>query len=182
MGELLARPLAMLQVEAPHLNSSALHFVFVSTFAVGLMVVVLILVWRYTNSQKNVSATAKVRAEFEKTKPVLLAVAAAKRSDHEAQAGGERELSAEEKERELLQENVEPEKVFGLNCPLSGLEMMEDQELVIDPYTGQGYHFSSFMNDWPRDPATHEELPRPKFIYRYPEDVVVKTSDLLRGF
>jgi hypothetical protein len=182
MAELLAGSLALFQVQAPQMDSHALHFVFVSTFAVVIMVVVLVLVWRYQRSQRDSSATAKLREEFEKSKGLLLAAAQAKRAEHDAGASGERELSAEDKERELLRENVDPEKVFGQVCPLSGLEMMDDQELIIDPYTGQGYHFSSFINDWPRDPASHEELPRPKFVYRYPDGTVVKTTDLLRGF
>jgi hypothetical protein len=174
--------LGLIQVQAPRLNSSALHFVYVSTLAMGLTIVILVLVLRYLHSQRNVSQAAKLREEFEKSKDVLLAAAQAKHAAAEAAAGGQRELTAEEKERELLQENVDPEKVFGQTCPLSGLEMMDDQELVIDPYSGQGYHFSSFINDWPRHAETHEELPRPKFIYRYPQGTVVKTADLLRGF
>lgn len=181
-ADCLVAPLSWLQVSTPPMTSTALHFVFMSTFAVGIMVVVMVLVLRYQKSQRNVSEATKLREEFEKSKALLLATAQAKQAAAQTEAGGQRELSAEDKERELLAENVDPELVFGQTCPLSGLEMMEDQELIIDPYTGQGYHFSSFINDWPRDPETHVELPRPRFAYRYPEGVVVKTTDLLRGY
>jgi hypothetical protein len=50
--------------------------------------------------------------------------------------------------------------------------MMSDQELVIDPYTGQGYHYSSFVSDWP----VGQE--RPKFVYRYPQNTVVRSDQL----
>ena len=46
----------------------------------------------------------------------------------------------------------------------------------VDPYTGQGYHFSSFINDWPRDQD------RPKFVYRYPHGTVVRTDQLIGSF
>ena len=82
----------------------------------------------------------------------------------------------EAKERELLKENVDPQRVIGQTCPLCGLEMTDDQELVIDPYTGQGYHFSSFLNDWPAGAE------RPKYVYRYPQGTVVKSADLVRSF
>jgi len=52
--------------------------------------------------------------------------------------------------------------------------MVDDQDLVIDPYTGRGYHLSSFLHDWPVEAA------RPKYIYRYPQATVVRSEDLLR--
>jgi hypothetical protein len=182
MADLGTALLGLLQVEQPQIRSTIMHMMIVTGLAMAVVVTALYFVLKSNRSLRDNSATAKLREDFEKSKGLLLAAAQAKRAEAEASAGTEREVSAEDKEKELLRENVEPDKVFGQNCPLSGLEMMEDQELIIDPYTGQGYHFSSFINDWPRDAQTHEELPRPRFVYRYPEDVVLRTADLLRGY
>jgi HAMP domain-containing protein len=141
-----------------------------------------VVLFRYFRVQRNTSPTEKLREEFDKGKDALLAAAMAKKQAAEAAESGERELSADEQERESLRESVDPQRVIGQNCAICGLELMADEELVIDPYTGTGYHLSSFLNDWPLDPDTHQPLPRPKFVYRYPDGTVVHSSELVYTF
>ena len=165
--------LALMQVERPPLMTDMIWF-FVYT---GLFVVVvglaLFFIMRSLRPRSDKSATAKVRAEFEKSKDALLMAAQAKKAAHEREDSAQRAQDKEAKERELLAENVDPQLVIGQTCPLSGLMMEADQELVIDPYTGQGYHYSSFMSDWPAGTE------RPKYVYRYPLGTVVKTENLV---
>jgi hypothetical protein len=168
--------LPLLLLQQTQLASDMLQF-FVTT---GLVVVVLIvgiyLAFRYLRPSQDNSPSTAVRAEFEKTKEALLLAAQAKKAAHEADESARRQLEVDEKERELLRANVDPAQYIGRTCPLCGLEMMDDQELVIDPYSGAAYHFSSFLNDWPVG------LERPKYLYRYPQGTVIKSADLLRQF
>jgi hypothetical protein len=127
------------------------------------------------NRPKPGAIKASLEEEFNKSKDALLLAAQAKKAAKEREEGQQRQLSAEEKERELLRENVDPALVMGTNCPICGLALEDDQELIIDPYSGQGYHLSSFLSGWPPDSE------RPKFVYRYPQGTVVRTSDFMRS-
>jgi hypothetical protein len=174
---LLASPaLALLRLGQPRLMTDVIQFSMLTALFVVIVIVVMVLVFKAMRSAKDHSAAAAAREEFEKSKAALLLAAQAKKAAHEADDSAKRQGEMEEKERELLRENVNPELYIGRNCPLCGLEMMDDQELVIDPYTGAAYHFSSFLNDWP----VGQE--RPKYIYRYPQGTVVKSADLVRQY
>gem|GEM_PF-2365772 len=172
----LSIALVMLQPETPRIATNALQFTIMVGVFLLVVVVVMVYVFRKLRPRMDESSTTALREEFEKGKDALLMAAQAKRAAREADEGADRQREAEERERELLKQNVMPERVIGETCPLSGLQMMDDQELVIDPYSGQGYHFSAFLNDWPRD---HE---RPKYVYRYPQGVIVRSEDLVRRF
>lgn len=156
--------------------TNALQFFITTGLCVVVLIIAIVAAYRLARPKQDSSARDAVRAEFEKTKEALLLAAQAKKAAHEADESARRQAEVEEKEKELLRENVNPELVLGQNCPLCGLEMAADQELVIDPYTGQAYHFSSFLNDWPAG------APRPKYVYRYPQGAVVKSADLVREF
>ncbi len=160
----------------PQLMTNVIWFFSVTAGAVLVFIVGMVLAFKYLRPGQDRSATAAVRDEFEKSKAALLLAAQARKAEHEADESAKRQLEVEEKERELLRANVDPQPYFGRTCPLCGLEMMEDQELVIDPYTGAAYHFSSFLSAWPLDQD------RPKYIYRYPQATVVKSTDLVRQF
>lgn len=168
--------LALLQPESPRLASDMVRFAVITGLFVVVVVVVMYFLFKALRPSADSAASRKVRDEFEKSKDALLLSAQAKRAGHESDEAARRAAETEEKERELLKENVDPRRVIGLNCPLCGLEMTDDQELVIDPYSGQAYHFSSFLNDWPVDSE------RPKYVYRYPQGTVVKSADLIRVF
>ena len=168
--------LMLLQPETPRITANALHFTIVVGLFLLVVVVVMVYVLRKLRPRIDDSSTSALREEFEKGKDTLLMAAQAKKAAREADEGADRQREAEERERELLKQNVTPQRVIGETCPLSGLQMMNDQELVIDPYTGQGYHFSAFLNDWP------EEHERPKYVYRYPQGVIIKSKDLVRRF
>lgn len=178
MNASLLPPLALaaLRLGQPRMMSEVVQFSVLTALFVFVVIIVMYLVFRYLRPGKDSSAAAAAREEFEKSKAALLLAAQAKKAAHEADDSARRQAEMEEKERELLRENVNPALYIGRNCPLCGLEMMDDQELVIDPYTGAAYHFSSFLNDWP---AGQE---RPKYIYRYPQGTVVKSADLVRQF
>jgi hypothetical protein len=165
--------LVLAQIERSGLASDALRFTVYTALFVVVIGVALFYIMRGLRPKTDQSATAKVRAEFEKGKDALLLAAQAKKATLERDKAAGRAQDKEQKERELLTENVHPELVIGQVCPLSGLTMEEDQELIIDPYTGQGYHYSSFMSDWP------VAQPRPKYVYRYPQGVVMKTENLI---
>jgi hypothetical protein len=174
-GNLIALlPLALLQ--QTRLASDMLQFSLITALFVVVFIVGIYLAFRYLRPRQDNSPAAQARAEFEKSKEALLLAAQARKAAHEADESAHRQQDIEEKERELLRANVEPSKYIGRTCPLCGLEMMEDQELVIDPYSGAAYHFSSFLNDWPVGQD------RPKYIYRYPQGTVIKSADLLRQF
>jgi len=168
--------MVLLQPEPLPLMTDTVRFVAITAAFLVVVVVAMYFVFKYSKPKTDASAAAKAREEFEKTKEALLLAAQAKKAAQESDASARRHSEMEEKERELLRENVDPLRVIGQNCPLCHLEMAEDQELVIDPYTGQGYHFSSFLNDWPAGAE------RPRFVYRYPQGTVVKSTDLVRGF
>jgi hypothetical protein len=168
--------LGLMQVERPPLMSGMLQFMIYTALFVVVAGVALFYIMRALRPKTDQSTTAKVRAEFEKSKDALLLAAQAKKAAHERDTAAQRAQDKEAKERELLAENVDPGLVIGQVCPLSGLAMEEDQELVIDPYTGQGYHYSSFVSDWPAD------APRPKYVYRYPQGVIVKTENLVSNW
>ncbi|MBN2082633.1 hypothetical protein JW859_10570 [bacterium] len=164
------------QAAMPRAQADALKFtVYVGLFVL-VVAIVMYFVFKNLRPKTDNSATDKLREEFEKSKDTLLMAAQARKAAREAQEGAERQQDAEAEEREMLLNNVDPELVFGKTCPLSGLEMMNDQDLVIDPYTGQGYHFSSFLNDWP---ANQE---RPKYIYRYPQGTIVRSDQMVGSF
>lgn len=170
----LLMPLAILALQPQPLRAqtNAIQFsVMVGLFLI-VVIVVMYFVFKMLRPRLDQSSTEQLRQEFEKSKDALLLAAQAKRTTREAEDSADRQADAEQREAELLKENVNPETVFGKTCPLSGLEMMSDQDLVIDPYTGQGYHYSSFISDWP----VGQE--RPKFVYRYPQNTVVKSDQL----
>ncbi len=165
---------AILLQARSQMNSDAMRFVMITVGAVMLMVIALVFVYRATRPKPG-GLKASLDEEFNKSKDALLLAAQSKKAAKEREEGEKRQMSAEEKERELLRENVDAERLIGSNCPLCGLEMLEDTDLIIDPYTGAGYHLSSFLNDWPVDTE------RPKYVYRYPQGTVVKSSDLIRS-
>ncbi len=165
--------LALLQVERSPLMSDVTKMVLFTAIFVVVVGVALFYIMRALRPKSDQSATAKARAEFEKSKETLLLAAQAKKAAKERDDSAQRAQDKEAKERELLSENVNPALVIGQTCPLSGLTMEEDQELIIDPYTGQGYHYSSFVSDWPAGQA------RPKYVYRYPQGTVMKTENLV---
>lgn len=168
--------LALLQPEPLRATSSAVQFVATTGLSLIAFIMAIYFVLKYLRRNRDRSVVDEVRSEFEKSKQGLLLSAHQKNATLNTDTTEDQEANREAKEIELLKENVDPTRVFGQTCPLSHLEMMADQDLVIDPYTGQAYHFSSFLNDWP----TGSE--RPKYVYRYPQGVVLKCSDLLTGF
>jgi hypothetical protein len=168
--------LCLLQPGASPVFTNALQFVFVTAAFVVVVSLAVYYVLRGLRKSNDGSLTTQLNAEFEKSKDALLLAAQAKKAKKEAEAGAQRSMEVEAKEMELLRENVDPARVFGQSDPYSGIEMMEDSELIIDPYTGQGYFLSSFLNDWPVD------LERPKYVFRYPQGTVVKTSEMLKVF
>jgi hypothetical protein len=173
---LLCCSLLLLQPERPKLASDLFQFAIYSLIFVLVMLVAMFFVFRAVRPKVDSGAASKLKDEFERSKETLLLAAQAKKAAREVDEAAQRHQEAEEKERELLRQNVDPQRVIGQLCPLSGLEMMADQELVIDPYTGSGYHLSSFLHDWPagRD--------RPKYVYRYPQGTVVASDQLVREY
>lgn len=168
--------LLVLQPQPLRAQTNAVQFsVMVGLFLI-VVIVVMYFVFKMLKPRLDQSSAEQLRQEFEKSKEALLLSAQTKKAAREAEKSAERQADAEQRERELLKENVDPESAFGKTCPLCGLEMMSDQDLVIDPYTGQAYHFSSFINDWPAG------QPRPKYVYRYPQHTVVKSDNLFGGF
>jgi hypothetical protein len=176
VNDAVSLALLLLQPEPSALSSDMLRFATITGAFLVVVVVTTYIIWKGLRSNRDNSAAAKVREEFEKSRDTLLLAAQARRAGHESDDAARRAAEVEAKERELLKENVDPQRVIGQTCPLCGLEMMADQELVIDPYSGQGYHFSSFISDWP--PGAE----RPKYVYRYPQAAVVKSTDLVRSF
>jgi hypothetical protein len=168
--------IALWQAESPALNSDMVKFTLVVGIAVLVISVTMFYVFRALRPKTDNKVTDQIRGEFEKSKEALLLAAQQKRAGKESDDSARREAERETRERELLKENVDPRRVVGLSCPLCTLEMMDDQELVIDPYTGQGYHFSCYLQDWPA------EGERPKHIYRYPQGTVLRSDDLIRSF
>lgn len=168
--------LALLQPQRSPITTNAIEFVIQTGLVLIVIIVALWLVFRALRRKSDLSITAEVRDEFEKSKEALLLIAQQKKAGQQKSEQVDREAEKQRKEIELLKENVDPSRVFGQICPLCRLEMMDDQELVIDPYTGQGYHFSSFLNDWPVDKE------RPQYIYRYPQGTIVKSEELLGTF
>jgi hypothetical protein len=168
--------LALQVVRQPQLMTDVVRFFAITAGAVLVFIVGIILAFKYLRPGRDRSVTTAVHEEFERSKAALLLAAQARKAEHEADESAKRQMEVEDKERELLRANVDPQLYFGRTCPLCGLEMMEDQELVIDPYTGAAYHFSSFLSAWP------PEQERPKYIYRYPQATVVKSTELVRQF
>lgn len=173
---MISPALLALQPETPKITTNAIQFTIIVGLFLLVVVVVMFYVFRALRPKLDQGRTDALRDEFEKSKDALLMAAQARKAAREAEAGAERQQDAEERERELLKQNVNPALVIGNVCPLSGLEMMDDQELIIDPYTGRGYHFSSFLNDWPAGQS------RPKYVYRYPQDVIISSDELARRF
>ena len=165
--------LSLLQVGGSPMMSELMKFSFITGTVMLIVAVSLYYLFRGMRKATDAGVKAQLDAEFEKTKDALLLAAAAKKAKQDTDENTKRELAADAKERELLRENIDMARVFGQTDPLSALEMMEDMELVVDPYTGQGYLLPSFLNDWPA------ETPRPKYVYRHPQGTVVKTTDLL---
>jgi len=166
--------LALLQ--GSPLFSKTLEATIVSFVFIVLVSVIGFLVFRGQRKSTDAGVKAQIDAEFEKTKEALLLAAAAKKQKAESSEAAQREVAAEAKERELLRENVDINRVVGQVDPLSGLTMEEDMELIVDPYTGQAYLLPSFLNDWPAGQD------RPKYVYRHPQGTVVKSADLVRSF
>jgi len=163
-----------LQPQPLRAQTNAVQFMLMVGLFLLVVIVVMYFVFKMLKPRLDQSSSEQLRLEFEKSKEALLLVAQTKKAEREAEESASRQVDADQRERELLRENVDPESAFGKTCPLCGLEMMSDQDLVIDPYTGQAYHFSSFINDWPSG------QPRPKYVYRYPQHTVVK-SEFIAG-
>lgn len=179
---LLVAPVLLLQVvEQSPLTSRALHAFLITALFMAFVITAVVLVFKYFRAQRESSEKTRLREEFEKGKEALLAAAMAKKQANRDSESQERDLSADDKERELLRENVDPELVIGQNCAICGLELSADEELIIDPYSGAGYHLSSFLNDWPLG-EDGRPLDRPKYVYRYPQGTVVRSNDLIRHF
>jgi hypothetical protein len=178
---LSALSILALQVEPPPLTSKVLQSVVMTALFLAFVIAAMVVVFRYLRAQRDGTGTAKLREEFEKTKEVLLATAMARKHEAAKLSGSDRDATAEEREKELLLENVDVDVVFGHDCPLCGLELSQDEELTIDPYRGGSYHLSCFLNAWPpgEDGRPSE---RPKFIYRYPQGTVVRSDDIIRSF
>jgi hypothetical protein len=172
----LELPLAMLQSGASALSGEMMRTTLITGLFLAVVIAAMYLAFRAVRPKQDNSITLALREEFDRSKEALLLAAQAKRAGQESGEAAKKQAEAEERERELLCANVNPELIFGKACPLCGLDMMEDQELVIDPYTGQGYHFSSFLNDWPAG------LERPRYMYRHPQGTVVKSENLYRTY
>ena len=166
----------MLSLLRTELSGSMLQFFIMTAIFFVVVSVGTYYIFRSLRKSTDAGVKAQLDAEFEKTKDALLLAASARKQKQEADETTKRELAADAKERELLRENIDMERVFGQTDPLSALEMMDDMELIVDPYTGQGYLLPSFLNDWP--PGQE----RPKYVYRHPQGTVVKSSDLVRSF
>lgn len=173
---LTASPLALLQPEPLRMTSDMVRFFVYTGLVLIVFVIILYFVFRNLRKKRDYSISAELHQEFERSKEALLLAAQQKKAASDADKKQQRDVEKQSKEVELLKENVDPSKVIGQLCPLCGLEMMEDQDLVIDPYTGQGYHFSSFLNDWPKGKE------RPRYVYRYPQGTIIKSEDLIRTF
>jgi hypothetical protein len=167
--------LALQVSQSSPLFSRMLQVFVISGLFVVAVSVAIFFVLRGARPKNDGSVSSKINEEFEKSKDALLLAAQAKKAKQEAEAGAQRSLEVEAKEMELLRENVDPARVFGVNDPYTGIEMTEDSELIIDPYTGTGYFLSSFLTDWPVD------LERPKYVYRYPQGTVVRTNEMIRA-
>jgi len=167
---------ALLQPEPLQLTTDMIKFAVIVGLFVIVMIVALVYVFKAMKPRSDMRASDLLREDFDKSKDTLLLAAQARKATRETDEGAERQRESEDEEKALLLENIDPSLVIGNNCPLSGLEMMDDQEIIIDPYTGQGYHFSSFLNDWP---AGRE---RPKFVYRYPQGTIVKTINVVTDY
>jgi len=165
-----------LQPQPLRTQTNAVQFTVMVGLFLLVVIVVMYFVFKMLKPRLDQSSSEQLRQEFEKSKEALLLAAQSKKAVREAEKSAARQVDAEQRERELLKENVDPESAFGKTCPLCGLEMMSDQDLVIDPYTGQAYHFSSFINDWPAG------QPRPKYVYRYPQHTVVNSEKLIGSF
>jgi hypothetical protein len=164
------------------MSADALRMLVVTSLFLAVVITLTIAALKYARAERNSSAATQLREDFEKSKEALLAAALAKKQAAQQSEGVEREVNADDQERELLREAIDPGRVIGLACSICGLEMAADEELVIDPYTGTGYHLSSFISDWPIDLETHKPLPRPKYIYRYPQGTIVRSSELVHSF
>ena len=168
--------LSLLQLSGSPLMTDLVKFSVITGLVMLIVAVSLVFLFRGMRKATDGGVKAELDAEFEKTKNALLLAAAAKKQKQDTDEATKRELAADAKERDLLLENIDMARVIGQTDPLSALEMMEDMELIVDPYTGQGYLLPSFLNDWPAD------QPRPKYVYRHPQGTVVKSSDLVRSF
>lgn len=168
--------LALLQVEPSGASARAMQMGIVVAVFMAVAVTIMFFVFKSVRPKTDNSEAMKVREEFNKQKDALLLAAQAKKASREAEDSARREGDKDEKEKELLRENIDPELVIGRSCPLCGLEIMHDSDIIIDPYSGQAYHFSAFLHDWPVD------VDRPKFVFRWPEDRMIRSEDLIRGF
>ncbi|MCB1215931.1 hypothetical protein KDL44_00960 [bacterium] len=176
MPETLQLSLALLQVEPSGASVAATKMAVVVGIVLAVVVTAMYFTLRAIRPKTDNSTTMQVRDEFDKQKDALLLAAQARKAQREQDESARREGDKDEKEKELLREQIDREAVLGRNCPLCGLEIMADSEIVIDPYTGAAYHFSAFLHDWPADSE------RPKFVYRWPQDRIIRSEDLLKGF
>ena len=168
--------LSLWQAESSQLSSDMVQFTLIVGVAVVVISVAMFYVFRSLKPKTDNKVSDQIRGEFEKSKEALLLAAQQKKAGKEADDASRREAERDSRERELLKENVDAGRVIGQSCPLCMLEMMDDQELVIDPYTGQGYHFACYLHSW--TPGSE----RPRHIYRFPQGTVVKSEDLVRSF
>ncbi|MCB1187780.1 hypothetical protein KDL29_11495 [bacterium] len=176
MPELTNLCLGLMQVEPSGATAGAVKMFVVVGIFLALVITALYFTIKAIRPKTDNSTTMQVREEFNKQKDALLMAAQAKKASREAQESARREGDKDEKEKELLREQVDPQAAVGRSCPLCGLEIMGDSEIIIDPYSGTAYHFSAFLHDWPPDTE------RPKFVLRWPQDKMVRSEDLLKGF
>ncbi len=176
MWMLEATYIALLQVEPSAATSNSIKLSIIVGLCMTVIVVVMVYTFKTLRPKTDNSQTMQLREEFNKQKDSLLLAAQAKKASREAEESARREGDKDEKEKELLREQIDPESVIGRTCPLCALEIMHDSDIIIDPYTGTAYHFSAFLHDWP------VETERPKFVFRWPQDKIIRSEDLIRGF
>ena len=167
--------IAALQVEQSAAQAGAMKMFVVVFIFVVVVATLMYFTLKSLRPKTDNSSTMQLRDEFSKQKDALLMAAQARKASREAEESARREGDKDEKEKELLREQVDPESVIGRSCPLCGLEIMHDSDIIIDPYSGKAYHFSAFLHDWPPDTE------RPKFVLRWPTDRMVRSEDLIRG-
>ena len=114
LGALLWQP------EPPQSATDAIQF----TVTVGLFLVAIIIamffVFRAVRPKLDRSAGDAIREELDRSKDALLLAAQAKKAARESDESARRQQESEEKERELLRQNVDPQRVYldavGVHC------------------------------------------------------------------
>ena len=175
MSSLILMALALQPEALPLLRDTQKFFIISAAFAI-VVTVALVLTIRQVRKANNASAKDLIASEVEKSKDALLLAAQYKKAQREAEANADQGDDAETQELELLKAGIDIESAFGQTCKLCNLEIFSDSEIIVDTQTGAAYHFSAFLNDWPVG------IERPKYVYRYPQDEVMRSTDLVRNF